>query len=117
MKKLAIVFAVGAAALLGGSAAQAADKDNTVRAKAGSDVTQTDFSSHRRKYRHSHRMVNRGYYRSYNRSYGYAPRGYYVGQPQYYAQPRYYGGGGPAITFGFGGGGFPGIGWGHRGGW
>ena len=32
MNKLAIVFAVGAAALLGGSAANAADK--TVRAKA-----------------------------------------------------------------------------------
>jgi len=35
MKKLAIVFAVGAAALLGGSAANAAD--NTVKAKAAAD--------------------------------------------------------------------------------
>ena len=45
MKKLAIVFAVGAAALLGGSAANAAD--NTVKAKAATDLTQqsTDFSS------------------------------------------------------------------------
>jgi len=51
MKKLAIVFAVGAAALLGGSAANAAD--NTVKAKA-STVTQTstDISSRGRHYRH-----------------------------------------------------------------
>jgi hypothetical protein len=52
MKKLAIVFAVGAAALLGGSAANAAD--NTMKAKAATDVTQqsTDFSSRGRHYRH-----------------------------------------------------------------
>ena len=51
MNKLAIVFAVGAAALLGGSAANAAD--NAVRAKAATDVMQqsTDFSSSGRHYR------------------------------------------------------------------
>ena len=57
MKKLAIVFAVGAAALLGGSAANAAD--NTVKAKAATDVTQqsTDFSSRGRHYRHMATVV------------------------------------------------------------
>jgi hypothetical protein len=114
MKKLAIVLAVGAVALLGGSAANAADRDNTVTANAGSNASQTDFSSHRRKYRHSHRMVNRSYHRQ---SYGYAPGGYYVQQPQYYAPQPYYGGG-PGISFSFGGGGgHRGGGWGHHRGW
>src|SRR5260370_7886596 len=74
MKKLAIVFAVGAAALLGGSAANAAD--NTVKAKAATDVTQqsTDFSSRGRHYRH----YGYRHYRPYYRSYGYAPRPYYL---------------------------------------
>jgi hypothetical protein len=46
MKRLFIAMAVSAAALLGGSAANAAD--NTVKAKAATDVAQqsTDFSSH-----------------------------------------------------------------------
>jgi hypothetical protein len=71
MKKLAIVFAASAAALLGGSAANAAD--NTVKAKAATDVTQsstssTDISS-RRRYRH----YGYRHYRPYYRSYGYAP--------------------------------------------
>ncbi|MEH2539838.1 hypothetical protein [Bradyrhizobium sp. AZCC 1699] len=45
MKKLAIVFAVGAAALIGGSAANAAD--NAVKAKPATDTVQssTDFSA------------------------------------------------------------------------
>src|SRR5260370_42694878 len=75
MKKLAIVFAVGAAALLGGSAANAAD--NTVKAKAATDVTQqsTDFSSRGRHYRH----YGYRHYRPYYRSYAYAPRPYYGG--------------------------------------
>lgn len=112
MRKLAIVFAVGAAALLGGSAANAAD--NTGKAKAATDVTQqsTDFSSrgrHYQNYRHyGHR--NYGYrhygYRQYRpyygNSYGYAPRPYYGGYN------RGYGYGGPSVTFGFGGGGYRG---------
>jgi hypothetical protein len=116
MKKLAIVFAVGAAALLGGSAANAAD--NTVKAKAATDVTQssTDFSSRHRYYRHyGHR-----HYRPYYRSYGYAPRPYYggygggYGGPYYgggYGRPYYgggYGYGGPSVSFSFGGGGYRG---------
>ncbi|WP_291863933.1 hypothetical protein [Bradyrhizobium sp.] len=106
MKKLALVLAVGAAALFGGSAANAAD--NTVKAKTATEATQqsTDISSRHRGYRH-HRHVYRhhGYrhYRPYyGRSYGYAPRPYYGGYN------RGYGYGGPSISFGFGGGGYRG---------
>ena len=103
MKKLALVFAVGAAALFGGSAANAAD--NTVKAKAATDVTQqsTDFSSrHRHRYyghrHHGYRHYGYRHYRPYyGNSYGYAPRPYYGGYN------RGYGYGGPGITFGFGG--------------
>ena len=104
MKKLALVFAVGAAALFGGSAANAAD--NTVKAKAATDAAQqsTDISAQRRHRHYGHRYHgyrHYGYrpYRSYyGNSYGYAPRPYYGGYN------RGYGYGGPAITFGFGGG-------------
>src|SRR3981189_134489 len=80
MKKLAIVFAASAAALLGGSGANAAD--NTVKAKAATDISQssTDFSSRRRYYRHygyHYRHYGYRHYRPYYRSYGYAPRPYY----------------------------------------
>jgi hypothetical protein len=95
MKKLAIVFAVGAAALIGGSAANAAD--NSVKAKPSTDTVQssTDFSAHRRHWRHRHWGYHR-HYRPYYDSYGYyAPRRY-----GYYG-PRYYGGG-PGVTFSFG---------------
>jgi len=113
MKKLAIVFAVGAAALLGGSAANAAD--NTMKAKAATAVTQqsTDFSSRSRHYRHyGYRSGYRHYgYRSYRpnygNSYGYAPRPYYGGG--YDRGYGYgYGYGGPGVTFSFGGGGYRG---------
>ncbi len=115
MKKLAIAFAVGAAALLGGSAANAAD--NTVKAKAATDVTQqsTDFSSRGRHYRHygyrHYRHYGYRHYRHYGyrhyrpyygNSYGYAPRPYYGGYG------HSYGYGGPSVTFGFGGGGYRG---------
>ena len=96
MNKLAIAFAVGAAALLGGSAANAAD--NTVKAKAATGVSQsTDISSRGRHYGYRH-YRHYGYrsYRPYYSSYGYAPRPYYGGY------------GGPTISFGFGGGGYRG---------
>jgi hypothetical protein len=104
MKKLAIVFAVGAAALLGGSGANAAD--NTVKAKAGSDAAQqsTDFSSRGRHYRNYRHYGHRNYRPYYRNSYGYAARPYYGGG---YGGPVYgggYGYGGPSISFGFGGG-------------
>jgi len=111
MKKLAIVFAVGAAALLGGSAANAAD--NTVKAKAATDATQssTDISSRHRHWRRYHHYGYR-HYRPHYRSYGYAPR--YYGSYAYAPRPYYggygggYGYGGPSVTFGFGGGGYRG---------
>ena len=96
MKKLTIAtaIAVSAAALLGGSAANATD--NAVNVKAATDVTQsTDFSSRGRHWRY-HRHWHHSYYRPYYGSYG------------YYPQPYYYGGG-PVVSFGFGGGG-----WGHH---
>ena len=104
MKKLAIAFAVGAAALLGASSANAAD--NTVKVKGATNVSHsTDFSSRHRSYR---RVVR----------YGYAPRAYYAAPRAYYSEPYYggggygyggpvyrggYGYGGPSISFGFGG--------------
>jgi hypothetical protein len=101
MKKLAIVFAFGAAALLGGSAANAVD--NTVEAKAETDAQQsTDFSSRGRHYRHYRHYGYRSYRPYYGNSYGYAPEPYYGGYG------RGYGYGGPSVTFGFGGGGYRG---------
>ena len=106
MKRLFIAMAVGAAALLGGSAANAAD--NTLKAKAATGVTQsaTDFSSHRRYYRGYHHYGYRHYRPYYGNSYGYAPRPYYGG----YHRPYYggYGYGGPSVSFSFGGGGYRG---------
>ncbi|WP_425991797.1 hypothetical protein [Afipia sp. DC4300-2b1] len=106
MKKLAIAFAVGAAALLGGSAANAAD--NSVKAQAATHTAQiNEFSSQHRRHRHHsrHRHV-----RPYGGGYGYyAPQAYYAPQPYYY-------GGGPSIGFGFGGGHFGGHHGGHHGG-
>jgi hypothetical protein len=109
MKKLAIVFAVGAATLMGGSAAYAAD--NAVKSKSSTDATQsriaaqspTDISAQYR-YRHWHHRHYRPYYGSYNY---YAPRRYGYYGPRYYGGygPRYYGGG-PGVTFSFGSGGY-----------
>src|SRR5258708_33679257 len=95
MKRFLIAVAVSAAALLGGSAANAAD--NTVKAKAATDVTQssTDISSRGRHYRH----YGYRHYRPYYRSYGYAPRPHYGGYWRgYYMAPHgggaFFGGGG-----------------------
>jgi len=108
MKQLAIVFAVGAAALMGGSAAYAAD--NAVRSKPSTDVTQsptqtqssTDISArHRYGHWHGHHHWRHRHYRPYYGSYNYAPR------PYGYYGPRYYGGG-PGVTFSFGSGGYRG---------
>jgi hypothetical protein len=105
MKKLAIVFAVGATALMGGSAAYAAD--NAVKSKSSTDATQssTDISAqyrHRHWHGHHHHHWGHRHYRPYYGSYNYyAPRRY-----GYYG-PRYYGGG-PGVTFSFGSGGYRG---------
>jgi hypothetical protein len=105
MNKLAIAIAIGAAALMGGSAASAAEKATT-KSSAGINQPLTDFSSqHRHFHRHHHghrhhwRHHHRPYYRSYNY---YAPRHH-----GYYGGPRYYGGG-PGVTFSFGSGGYRG---------
>lgn len=112
MNKLAIILAVGAAALLGGTAANADNSVKTESATVGTSQS-TDFSSRHRGYRH------RGYARPYYRSSGYyTPRRAYYAPRTYYAQPYYggggyggpvyggggYGYGGPSISFGFGGG-------------
>ena len=115
MKKLFIAIGISAAALLGGSAANAAD--DTVKANAATDVTQssTDISS-RRHYRHygyrHYRHYGYRHYRPYYRSYGYyAPRRYYGGYSGGYGGPYYgggYGYGRPSVTVGYGGGGYRG---------
>ncbi|MEH2617942.1 hypothetical protein [Bradyrhizobium sp. AZCC 1620] len=103
MKKLAIVFAVGAAAVMGGSAYAA---DNAVKSKPSTDTAQsrqssTDISAqyrYRHWHGHHHHHWRHHHYRPYYGSYNYyAPRRY-----GYYG-PRYYGGG-PGVTFSFGGG-------------
>lgn len=117
MNKLAIVLAVGAAALLGGTAANA---DNSVKKTEGAAVgtsQSTDFSAHRRHFHYGHR--HHRHYGSYAyvapRSYAYvAPRRAYYAPPAYYAEPYGgYGYGGPIISLGIGGGGF-GFGGGHH---
>src|SRR5438093_11836719 len=103
MKKIAIVCAVGAAALMGGSTAYAAD--NAVKAKPTTDVTpsSTDISARRYGHWRGYHYGRHGYYRPYYNSYGYyAPRRY-----GYYGGPRYYGGG-PGVSFSFGTGGYRG---------
>ena len=103
MKKLAIMFVIGAAALIGSSAANAAD--NGLKTKAATDVTRsaTDISSGNRHWHHQH--WSHRHYRPYYRSYGYAPRRYYNSYG-YYQRPYY--GGGPGVTFSFGTGGYRG---------
>jgi Ni/Co efflux regulator RcnB len=116
MKKLVVAIAVGAAALAGASAANAA---SPVKAKSGvmtdaqTNQSQanrsTDFSArHRGHHWHGHNhWRHHGYYRPHYRSYGYYPRsyGYYPRSHGYYGGGPYgYYGGGPGVTFSFGGG-------------
>jgi Ni/Co efflux regulator RcnB len=109
MKKLVLAIAVAGTALLGGSAANAADNNNTVNASAANDVATQPTDVSARKKHHSRRHYRTGrhwsyrHYRPYYRSYGYAPRPYY-GDPYGYR----YGYGGPGVTFSFGTGGYRG---------
>ncbi|MVT75396.1 hypothetical protein GPL20_20550 [Bradyrhizobium cajani] len=102
MKYLFVAMAVGAAALAGGSAANAANNSSAKPIAQGS--RSTDISAQHRHHYHGHRhhhwRHHHGHYRPYYRSYGYYPRhhGYYGGGPY-----GYYGGGGPGVTFSFGG--------------
>lgn len=108
MKKLAIILAIGASALIGGSAANAADNSTNSKAPVAAKQVPTDISSrhrhgHWRGHHHGHRHWGHRHYRPYHNSYGYyAPRSH-----GYYGGPRYYGGG-PGVTFSFGSGGYRG---------
>lgn len=99
MKYLFVAMVVGAAALAGGSTANAANRDG---AKQHAQESQsTDISAHRRHWHHRHHhWRHHGHYRPHYRSYGYYPRhhGYYGGGPYGYHR------GGPGVTFSFGGG-------------
>jgi hypothetical protein len=104
MNKAMIAMAVGAAALLGGSAANAASPD--VKAKASTETQATDISSrarHHRMHRHHHHYgMHRGHYYRYG---GYRP---YYNSYGSYQRPYGYYGGGPGISFSFGSGGYRG---------
>lgn len=108
MKKLAIILAIGASALIGSSAANAADNSVNPKAPVAAKQVPTDISSrhrhgHWRGHHHHHRHWGYRHHRPYHNSYGYyAPRSH-----GYYGGPRYYGGG-PGVTFSFGGGGYRG---------
>ena len=119
MKKLAIVFAVGAAALMGGSAAYAAD--NAVKSKSSTDATRspiaaqsriatrssTDISAqHRHRHWHGHHHGHRHWHHRHYRPH-YGSYNYYAPRQYGYYGPRYYGGG-PGVTFSFGSGGYRG---------
>ena len=95
MQKFALSLAVGAAALLGASAVNAAPAQKQAQAPIASHsdtaVQDTDMSSHRRHWRRWHRHHHWGHYhRPYYRSYGYY-------RPHYYNP-------GPSVSFSFGGG-------------
>jgi len=106
MKNFSIAIAIGAAALLGCTTANAAD--NTPRAKAAVDVSQsTDISSRGRHWRyHRHYRTHRHWRHVYYRPYANPYYGSYA-----YAPAPYYYGGGPSISLRFGG---YGGGWGHH---
>jgi hypothetical protein len=112
MKKLAIVFAVSATALMGGSSAYA---DNALNSKPSTDAAQsriaaqssTDISAqHRHRHWHGrHHGHHHWHHRHYRPHYG--SYNYYAPRPYGYYGPRYYGGG-PGVTFSFGSGGYRG---------
>jgi hypothetical protein len=72
--------------------AQATDRQDGAR-----NAQVTDFSSHRRSYRHRHSRPYYGYYRA--PYYGYYASPYYY-RPYGYYGPRYYGHS-PGFSFGF----------------
>jgi hypothetical protein len=98
MKYLFVAMAVGAAALAGSSAANAANTG--AKQNAPTDISAQHRHHHHGQRHHHWRPHHHGHYRPHYRSYGYYPRhhGYYGGGPY-----GYYGGGGPGVTFGFGG--------------
>jgi len=100
MKKIVIAMAVGAAAVLGGSAANAGT--NELKANPGIEVSRSTDVSARSRHHHwrphyTYRQHYRhGYYRPYYNSYG------------AYQRPYGYYGSGPGVSFSFGSGGYRG---------
>jgi hypothetical protein len=105
MKKLVIAFAVGAATLIGGSAANAADRPSE---KTGGYQSQSTDISARGRGHHHHYGMHRHHHRYGYRNYGYQRHGYYRPYYNSYGYQRPYYGGGPGITFSFGSGGYRG---------
>jgi Ni/Co efflux regulator RcnB len=110
MKKLALTLALGAAAVFGASAANAAPAQEQTQAPIASHADNakqaTDMSSRHRHWRH-HRVHR--WHRHHHRHWGYNP-GYYRSSYGYYGAPAYYRPA-PVVSFGFG---FGGPRWGHH---
>lgn len=108
MKKLAIVLAVGAAALMGGSAANAADNLVKAQAPVAAKQVHTDISSRHRHghWRHHHHHRRWGHHH-HHRHWGHRHHRPYYNSYGYHGGPRHYGGG-PGVTFSFGSGGYRG---------
>lgn len=108
MKKLAIVLAVGAAALMGGSAANAADNSVKAQAPVAAKQVHTDISSRHRHghWRHHHHHRRWGHHH-HHRHWGHRHHRPYYNSYGYHGGPRHYGGG-PGVTFSFGSGGYRG---------
>lgn len=109
MKKLAIVLAVGAAALMGGSAANAADNSVKAQAPVAAKQVHTDISSRHRHghWRHHHHHRRWGHHHHHHRHWGHRHHRPYYNSYGYHGGPRHYGGG-PGVTFSFGSGGYRG---------
>ena len=104
MKNLVVAMAVGAAALIGGTAAQAAGKaDGAPGARASQSTDISARGRHHHGYGHHHWRGyghhRHGYYRP-----GYNSYGYYRTPSYGYGRPYGYYGGGPGVTFSFGSG-------------
>ncbi|MDI4235157.1 MULTISPECIES: hypothetical protein [unclassified Bradyrhizobium] len=107
MKRLAITLAVGAAALIGSAATNAADRQ--AAAKTGSYESQsTDLSARGRGHHHHHYGMHRHHHHYGYHRYGHHRHGYYRPYYNSYGYQRPYYGGGPGVTFSFGSGGYRG---------
>jgi len=113
MKKTMIAIAIGAAALMGGTAANAASPDAAAKSTTAKQATETSQStdiSAQRRHRHGHRHHHHGHRHHHFHRHGHyrAYRPHYYNSYGYYGRPHGYYGGGPGITFSFGSGGYRG---------
>ena len=93
LKPLATIAAVGVAGLLAMSSSAGADEK---RADGVRNPQVTDFSAHRRRYRHTHRRYYpRAYYYDPYDAYAYYPYRYYRPGPRFHVGPG-------GFSFGFG---------------